>query len=124
MGYYVQALALTPSLPTVPIPLRLSRLLDAYGPLLTSRQREACHLHFDEDWSFSEVASHMGVTRSGAHDLVHRAVIQAEEYELRLGLVELVEKLEQQIAELQDGRRAEKGPSGRARGAGLVEAEA
>ncbi len=61
------------------------RLLDVYGSLLTSHQREACRLHLDEDWSFTELAEHYGCTRSAAHDLVHRATVQLEHYEARLG---------------------------------------
>lgn len=61
------------------------RLLDVYGALLTAHQREACRLHLDEDWSFAEIAEHAGCTRSGAHDLVRRALSQLEHYEARLG---------------------------------------
>jgi predicted DNA-binding protein YlxM (UPF0122 family) len=61
------------------------RLLDVYGPLLTAHQLEACRLHLDEDWSFSEIAEHFECTRSGAHDLVRRALGQLERLEARLG---------------------------------------
>jgi len=64
---------------------QLQRLLDVYGPLLTDHQRDACRLHLDEDWSFAELAEHFGCTRSGAHDLVRRALAQLAHYELRLG---------------------------------------
>lgn len=103
---------MTPVLSAMPIPLRLYRLLDAYGPLLTSRQREACRLHFDEDWSFAEVAGQMGITRSGAYDLVRRAIAGVEEYEERLGLVAVVERLEQQIALLLNDPPEGPGPKG------------
>jgi len=64
----------------------LQRLLDVYGAMLTGHQREACHLHLDEDWSFTELAEHLGCSRSGAHDLVRRALTQLEHLEERLGL--------------------------------------
>ena len=64
---------------------RLQRLLDVYGPLLTEHQREACRLHLDEDWSFAELAEHLGCTRSGAHDLVRRGLAQLEHLEAALG---------------------------------------
>jgi predicted DNA-binding protein YlxM (UPF0122 family) len=57
-----------------------------YGGLLTDHQREACRLHLDEDWSITELAEHLACTRSGAHDLVRRAVAQLEHIEERLGL--------------------------------------
>jgi predicted DNA-binding protein YlxM (UPF0122 family) len=62
------------------------RLLDIYGGVLTAHQREACRLHLDEDWSITELAEHLRCTRSGAHDLIRRAVAQLENLEQRLGL--------------------------------------
>ena len=62
------------------------RLFDVYGGVLTDHQREACRLHLDEDWSITELAEHLGCTRSGAHDLVRRALAQLESLEARLGL--------------------------------------
>ena len=64
---------------------RLQRLLDVYGGLLTDRQREACRLHLDEDWSFAELAEDLGCSRSGAHDLVRRGLAQLEHCEACLG---------------------------------------
>lgn len=60
----------------------LSRLFDIYSPVLTSRQSEAFRLHFLDDWSLSEVAGRLDVSRQGAHDLVQRArerLLEAEE---------------------------------------------
>lgn len=67
---------------------RHQRLLDVYGGVLTDHQREACRLHLDEDWSITELAEHLACTRSGAHDLVRRAIAQLEHLEARLGLAE------------------------------------
>jgi uncharacterized protein len=64
---------------------RLQRLLDVYGPLLTDHQREACRLRLDDDWSYTELAEAFGCTRSGAYDLVRRALAQLEHFEERLG---------------------------------------
>ncbi len=57
-----------------------------YGAVLTAHQREACRLHLDEDWSITELAEHLRCSRSGAHDLVRRALAQLESLEARLGL--------------------------------------
>ena len=51
----------------------LSQLFDIYEPALTEKQRVAFRLHVMEDWSLSEVAERLDVTRQGAHDLVQRA---------------------------------------------------
>lgn len=72
---------------TVPLSSRAwqERLLDVYGALLTEHQREACRLHLYEDWSFTELSEHFTCTRSGAHDLVRRALAQLAHFEERLG---------------------------------------
>ena len=64
---------------------RHQRLLDVYGPLLTAHQREACRLYLDEDWSFAELAEQLGCSRSGAHDMVRRGLVQMKPFEERLG---------------------------------------
>jgi predicted DNA-binding protein YlxM (UPF0122 family) len=78
------------------------RLLDVYGALLTDHQREACRLHLHEDWSFTELAEHLHCTRSGAHDLVRRALAQLEHYEDRLGHAAEMERRDRLEAELRD----------------------
>jgi predicted DNA-binding protein YlxM (UPF0122 family) len=76
------------------------RLLDVYGGMLTTHQREACRLHLDEDWSFSELAEHIGCSRAGAHDLVRRAFAQLAQMEQRLGLAAELERRDRLEADL------------------------
>jgi predicted DNA-binding protein YlxM (UPF0122 family) len=75
------------TLQEIPAPGRLARqrLLDVYGALLTDHQRDACRRYLEDDWSFTELAEHLGCSRSGAHDLVRRAFAQLAHYEERLG---------------------------------------
>jgi len=63
----------------------LSRLFDIYGSMLTDRQSEAFRLHFLDDWSLSEVAGRLQVSRQGAHDLVQRGRERLMESEDLLG---------------------------------------
>lgn len=76
------------------------RLLDVYGALLTEHQRAACRLHLHEDWSFTELAEHLNCSRSGAHDLVRRALAQLEHFEDRLGHAAEMERRDRLEAEL------------------------
>jgi predicted DNA-binding protein YlxM (UPF0122 family) len=85
---------------------RWQRLLDVYGALLTDHQREACRLHLDEDWSFTELAEHLGCSRSGAHDLVRRAIAQLEHLEARLGLAAELARRDEVEAQLRDSLAA------------------
>ena len=85
------------------------RLLDVYGGVLTDHQREACRLHLDEDWSITELAEHLGCSRSGAHDLVRRAVAQLESLEVRLGLAAELSRRDAVEADLRTQVRALEG---------------
>ena len=77
------------------------RLLDVYGALLTDRQREACRLHLDEDWSYAELAEYYGCSRSGAHDLVRRGLGQLEHFENALGHARALAERDAQIEALE-----------------------
>jgi predicted DNA-binding protein YlxM (UPF0122 family) len=88
-------LAFTPASPTE-TRLRRQDLLDTYGGLLTIRQREALRLQLEEDWSISELAGSMGVSRAAAHDLVRRGMVRMEEVEAKLGLCSHLREAEEQ----------------------------
>lgn len=70
------------------------RLLDVYGPVLTDHQRNACRLYLDDDWSYAELAEHLGVTRSGAADLVKRGLGHIELMEQKLGHAKLLAQVQ------------------------------
>jgi len=95
LRYPVKALAFTPASPTE-TRLRRQDLLDTYGGLLTIRQREALRLQLEEDWSISELAGSMGVSRAAAHDLVRRGMVRMEEVEAKLGLCSHLREAEEQ----------------------------
>lgn len=78
----------------------LSRLFDIYGPMLTSRQNEAFRLHFLDDWSLSEVARRLEVSRQGAHDLVQRARERLMEVEELLGFSSREDTWDKRVSDL------------------------
>lgn len=66
---------------------RRALLFDFYGSLLTDRQREAYDLHYQQDYSYAEVAELLGVSRAGAADLVRRAERTLASLEAAVGAV-------------------------------------
>lgn len=68
--------------------LRMSLLLDAYGELLTDKQRQFMHLYYEEDLSFGEIAAEFDVSRQAIYDSVKHGEDALEGFERALRLVE------------------------------------
>ena len=64
-----------------------SLLYDFYGPLLGGRHREVFTLYNEENYSLSEIAAIIGVSRQAVHIAVTKAYEELEGYEEKLGLV-------------------------------------
>ena len=62
-------------------------LYDFYGELLTERQQQVYESVVLEDYSLSEVAEDLGISRQGVHDMIKRFNHTLEDYEARLHLV-------------------------------------
>ena len=56
-------------------------LYDFYGELLTERQQQVYESVVLEDYSLSEVAEDLGISRQGVHDMIKRCNHTLEEYE-------------------------------------------
>ena len=67
--------------------VRMTRLLDIYGGLLSEKQRKTMELSCDEDYSLSEIAEICGITRAGVHDRIVKSEAILEDAEQRLGLL-------------------------------------
>lgn len=84
-------------------------LYDFYGELLIERQQQVYESVVLEDYSLSEVAEDLGISRQGVHDMIKRCNHTLEEYESRLHLVEkflCIRKQVQKIKELAVGYNA------------------
>ncbi len=63
-------------------------LMDFYGQLLTESQMSVMEMYYNEDWSLSEIAENLNISRQGAHDFIKRAKAMLLEYENKLHLVQ------------------------------------
>jgi len=64
-----------------------SLLLDFYGLLLTQRQYEILDLHYNNDFTLSEIAEQLNISRQGVYDNEKRGRALLNEYEEKLGLL-------------------------------------
>lgn len=65
----------------------ISFLLDFYGQLLTDRQYEIIDLHYNNDFTLTEIAEQLGISRQGVYDNEKRGRALLNEYESKLGLL-------------------------------------
>lgn len=75
----------------------LSMLYDFYGALLKENNRRIFEAYIQEDYSISEIAGEMEISRQAVHDAVKRITKQLKGYEEKLGLLE---RFEQQRSEM------------------------
>jgi predicted DNA-binding protein YlxM (UPF0122 family) len=67
---------------------RVSLLLDAYGELLTVKQRTFLRHYYEEDLSFGEIAREYGVSRQAIFDSVKHGEESLENFEKVMKLVD------------------------------------
>ena len=65
-----------------------SLLYDHYGALLTKRQREVYEMYYEENFSLSEIADSLGVSRQAVHISLTKARDEMDTFEKKLGLME------------------------------------
>ena len=69
------------------------RLFDAYGALLTERQRKIAELYYNYDLSLGEIAEENGVSRQSVSDCLGKVDRRLKEYEKKLGFVRAAKKV-------------------------------
>jgi len=80
--------------------LTISILLDAYGALLTERQRELVDLYYNEDLSLAEISENTGITRQGVRDGIKKSEVFLRSCEEKLGICEKNARLEALLDDL------------------------
>ncbi|HAQ40747.1 MAG TPA: hypothetical protein DCM73_07910 [Clostridiales bacterium] len=63
-----------------------SILYDYYGELLKDNQANIIDLYYNQDYSLSEIAENMNISRQGVHDALKRAEKSLTEYEDKIKL--------------------------------------
>ena len=67
--------------------LQLTLLYDFYGELLTQKQKLVYELYHQNDWSLSEIAQELSISRQAVRDQLKRTEKILQEYEKKLQLV-------------------------------------
>ncbi len=67
--------------------IRIHQLYDLYGALLTEKQKTAFEYYYLDDYSLSEIAEILKVSRNAIHEQISIATAYLEDYEAKLGLL-------------------------------------
>ena len=92
--------------------VKMSMLLEIYGNLLTSTQKDTVSLYYDQNLSLSEIAEELQITRQGVSKNLKLADEKLLDLEQKLGLLQ--KKLEQNkvieevISQIEDKKVKEK----------------
>ena len=71
----------------------LIKLFDAYGGLLSEGQKEIMASYINYDFTVSEIAENLGISRQAVKDSVKKAEQKLYDYEKKLMLVKRIENL-------------------------------
>ncbi len=80
--------------------LNIGYLLDFYGMLLSDRKRSVMDMYYNEDFSLSEVAEQIGISRQGVRDIIKKSEDELLFYEEKLGLAGKLQSVETEASEL------------------------
>lgn len=89
--------------------LKQALLYDFYGELLTAHQKQIYEDVVLNDYSLSEVADDLGISRQGVHDMIKRCNRLLAGYEEKLHLVEKFVNLREQVGQIQKIAKEQEG---------------
>jgi len=75
-------------------------LLDFYGQMVTKRQYDILDLHYNSDYSLSEIGQELNISRQGVYDNIKRGKAALLEMEQKLSLVGRFNKQKEKASEI------------------------
>ena len=81
--------------------LELSYLIDFYGDVLTSKQRDVMEQYYNADLSLSEIAENFGITRQGVRDSIKRSEGILLGLEEKVGFAKKYRAIQDKMAEME-----------------------
>lgn len=85
----------------------INEYYDAYGELLTDKQKSLFEDYYLHDLSLGEIAEDRGITRSAVNDALKKTVTKFEEYEKAVGLLKLKKDIKSLLKEIEEASTKE-----------------
>ena len=73
--------------------VELTKFFDAYEKLLTNREGEIFKYYYYEDYSLSEIAENLNVSRTAIHNIIKKCENKLQHYEQNLNIIKNTEIL-------------------------------
>ena len=80
--------------------MRISLLLEIYGNLLTTKQKQILTDFYDNNMSLGEIAENTSTSRQAVNDIIKRSQKILENYESKLILLEKFNKIKSDITSI------------------------
>lgn len=71
-----------------------------YGSLLTNKQQSIFESYYEQDYSLSEIAENLNISRNAVWDTLKKVIDKLEEYETKLHLYQYDINLEEKLNKL------------------------
>ncbi len=84
--------------------IKLNRLFDIYKNLLSEGQREVMDAYLSFDFTISEIAENLSISRQAVLDSITKAEKKLKNLEEKLSFSERLDKLEREIEKLKNKR--------------------
>ena len=81
--------------------LSIGVLFDFYGSLLTEKQAMAVDYYYNQDFSLSEIAQELQVSRQGARDNIARGAEHLREWEKKLHAAERFAQVSEHVSQME-----------------------
>ncbi len=88
--------------------VRLLKLFDLYGNLLSKGQQEIMSCYLNNDFTISEIAVNLNVSRQAVNDSVTKGEKKLDSLEKKLRLCERIDYLEKKLESLENADKKEK----------------
>lgn len=80
--------------------IRLIRLFDIYGQLLTDKQQCICKMYFFDNLTLAEIGENLSVSRQAINDCIEKSSRNLEQFELKIGKLKLQENIRNKLLAL------------------------
>ena len=80
--------------------LKIGRLLDTYGDLLTTKQMQICKYYFFENLTLAEIGQILGISRQAVNDCIEKSTKMLNVFEDKVGRLKLINDMRDELENL------------------------